>query len=1055
MSTDSKKRVSQEIDHINDGEPPNKKYKMAEPADAGAVAQPHDLKFDNEYSRLIGAIGKDALKRLQAAKVLLVGLNGLGLEIAKNLVLMGVASLTIHDASPVRIADLSSQFFLSEQDVGHNRAEKAFTKLTELNERVDMRIHNEPLSEEVLKQFTVVCIAGCGSKSELLRINEICHRLNIAFIATDIPGLFGFVFVDLGEEFQVLDSTGEQLRNGYVESITRDVNSVVTVVDSKRHDLEDGDFVHFTEVHGMEELNGKAFKITVKGPFSFSIGDTSNFGAYLKGGFVEEVRQVKKMSFKSLAAFFDQKLDMERFLLADYSKFDRIDQYHVYLQALLQYREKHNGASPKPWNETEAAEIVAAAEALKEVTGVEQVNGELVKKLAKISAGDLSPMAAFFGGIVAQEVIKATSGKYTPINQWLYFDALECLGEEVVTEADAAPRNTRYDGQIAVFGNAFNEQLLNARYFLVGSGAIGCEMLKNWAMMGLGCGPSGHIDVTDMDTIEISNLNRQFLYRPWDIGKLKSETAAAAVKRMNPGMNIKAWAVKVAAETESTYNGDFWRGLTGVCNALDNVPARLYVDQRCIFYGKSLLESGTLGTKGNTQVVVPHLTESYGSSRDPPAKQTPVCLLHSFPNNIEHCLQWGREQAFEGHFVKNPEIVNNYLKKDNYIATLAPTLKLSTLEVLEDCLLKPQKTFDECIVWAREEFERRYDYAPRQLLYNFPLDHVDSNGVHFWSGAKRPPTPLTFDATNDLHLDFVVAGAFLRAYTLGLIESEFKPADYQAQRAHIAAVASKVKCPPFVPQQGLKINTDEKAAHAVEMSSSDAEDAKVADLEKRLAAAPAKPMRVVDFEKDNDENFHIDFVSAASNLRAFSYNIATVDRLKSKLIAGNIIPAIVTTTACVTGLVCIELYKLFQPSVRVKVDNFRNTFLNLALPVVQQSEPIPPPQLTYLDKKYTLWDRIDIHLAPTATLADIIDYFEREHKLTVDMLGVGSALVFAAYQVAAAKQRKPRVFTELVQEITKTQFAPGQTHIMLEITATDLDGNDVDTLPDIAFWLTH
>ena len=51
----------------------------------------------------------------------------------------------------------------------------------------------------------------------------------------------------------------------------------------------------------------------------------------------------------------------------------------------------------------------------------------------------------------------------------------------------------------------------------VGAGAIGCEMLKNWAMMGMSAGPQGQIIVTDMDTIEKSNLNRQFLFRPWDV----------------------------------------------------------------------------------------------------------------------------------------------------------------------------------------------------------------------------------------------------------------------------------------------------------------------------------------------------------------------------------------------------------------------------------------------------------------------------------------------------------------------------------------------------------
>ena len=77
---------------------------------------------------------------------------------------------------------------------------------------------------------------------------------------------------------------------------------------------------------------------------------------------------------------------------------------------------------------------------------------------------------------------------------------------------------SRYDGQIAVFGREFHNKITNFREFLVGSGAIGCEMLKNWAMMGLGIGPRGIVHVTDMDSIEKSNLNRQFLFRPDDVG---------------------------------------------------------------------------------------------------------------------------------------------------------------------------------------------------------------------------------------------------------------------------------------------------------------------------------------------------------------------------------------------------------------------------------------------------------------------------------------------------------------------------------------------------------
>ena len=63
------------------------------------------------------------------------------------------------------------------------------------------------------------------------------------------------------------------------------------------------------------------------------------------------------------------------------------------------------------------------------------------------------------------------------------------------------------------------------------------------------------------------------------------------------------------------------------------------MDRRCVFYQKPLLESGTLGTKANTQVVIPFLTESYSSSQDPPEKSIPSCTVKNFPNAIEHCIQ--------------------------------------------------------------------------------------------------------------------------------------------------------------------------------------------------------------------------------------------------------------------------------------------------------------------------------------------------------------------------------------------------------------------------------
>jgi hypothetical protein len=158
-------------------------------------------------------------------------------------------------------------------------------------------------------------------------------------------------------------------------------------------------------------------------------------------------------------------------------------------------------------------------------------------------------------------------------------------------------------------------------------------------MMGLGTGRDGMIHVTDMDTIEPSNLSRQFLFREADVRSLKSECAARAIQRMNPGVHITSYALRVGRESENVYNEAFYASLDGVFTALDNVVARRYVDQQCVTHRKPMVDSGTLGPKGSTQVVVPFLTESYGSSSDPPEKGIPLC----FP---AHCTRVLTDHGF-------------------------------------------------------------------------------------------------------------------------------------------------------------------------------------------------------------------------------------------------------------------------------------------------------------------------------------------------------------------------------------------------------------------------
>jgi len=222
--------------------------------------------------------------------------------------------------------------------------------------------------------------------------------------------------------------------------------------------------------------------------------------------------------------------------------------------------------------------------------------------------------------------------------------------------------NCRYDDQILVYGREVQEKLAKVRTFMIGAGALGCEYVKAFALMGIGCSAEGKVTVTDNDNIEVSNLNRQFLFRKNNVGESKSHVACSIAASINPSLNVQDYKLYVAEETENIFNDQFWEGLDFIVNAVDNIKARLYVDKRCVWYTKPLLESGTLGTKANSQMVIPHKTQCYGDSQDPPEEAIPMCTLRNFPNQIEHCIEWGRD-LFNRLFVDRPNDAAGYLDK--------------------------------------------------------------------------------------------------------------------------------------------------------------------------------------------------------------------------------------------------------------------------------------------------------------------------------------------------------------------------------------------------------
>uniref|UniRef100_A0A7R9V7B7 E1 ubiquitin-activating enzyme n=1 Tax=Chlamydomonas euryale TaxID=1486919 RepID=A0A7R9V7B7_9CHLO len=997
---------------------------------------------ENLHSRQLAVYGREAMRRMASAAVLISGANGLGVEIAKNVILAGVRSVTIHDKKTVEKRDLSAQFYLTEEDVGQNRAEACKDKLQELNTAVAVSASSADLDEAFLQGFQVVVVTG-GSLAESKRIDEFCHKQSpaIAFIRAETRGVFASVFTDFGPDFTVFDVNGEEPHTGIVESITTGNPAMVTCVEDERLEFQDGQLVTFAEVQGMTELNSyKPIKILNCKRSSFQLDlDTAKFGDYQRGGIVTQFKEPKALAFKTLA---ERLANPGELLMSDFSKFERPALLHVGFQALDAFEAEH-GRCPKPANKADAEAVVALAKKLNEGLPEDAratIDEAVLAKLAHCASGEINPMAAMFGGVVGQEVMKAVSGKFHPIHQLFYFDSVESLPTGEFSADEFVGDGGRYDAQVAVLGRSMQTKLAALNVFLVGAGALGCEFLKNFAMMGIATAGPGRVTVTDDDVIEKSNLSRQFLFRDRDIGEAKSSCASAATLKLNPGIKLNALKDRVSPDTEAVFNDSFWGELDVVVNALDNVNARLYVDSRCVYFCKPLLESGTLGPKCNTQVVVPRMTENYGASRDPPEKQAPMCTLHSFPHNIDHCLTWARSD-FEGVLEKSPSEANTYLADpEKYAAAIRANPDAAAREQLEKAaeLLVGESvchTFEDCIKWARLRFQDLFHNRIAQLIFTFPEDATTSTGAPFWSAPKRFPTPLVFDGKDPTHASLVQAAAILKAEVHGVE----RPA-YATDTAAVGAKAAEVVVEPFQPKKGVHIETDPKAEKRGPVMAAD-DESLIEGLLDRLAKAALKPgfrLNPIEFEKDDDTNYHMDLIAGLANMRARNYQIPEVDKLKAKLIAGRIIPAIATATAVATGLVCLELYKIVAGG--KKIEDFRNTFANMALPMFAMCEPIAPKTFKHESLEWSLWDRWT--LEGDLTCQQVLDWFE-ERKLHVYSISCGQSLLYNNI-FPKHKERLGKKMSELVVTIAKMEIPEWRSHFDIVVACEDDEGEDLD-----------
>lgn len=495
------------------------------------------------------------------------------------------------------------------------------------------------------------------------------------------------------------------------------------------------------------------------------------------------------------------------------------------------------------------------------------------------------------------------------------------------------------------------------KVLMVGAGGIGCELLKTLALSGF-----QDIHIIDMDTIEVSNLNRQFLFRQIHVGQSKAKVARDAVLRFRPQISITSYHANVK---DPEFNVDFFKQFHVVLNGLDNLDARRHVNRLCLAADVPLVESGTTGFLGQVTVHVKAKTECYECQPKPAPKTYPVCTITSTPSKFVHCIVWAKDLLFSKLFGdKNQENDLNVRSGD----------ASSSSERSEDVFVrKPDEDIDQ---YGRRVYDHVFGYNIEMALSN----------EETWRNRNRP---------RPIYIRDVLSAALTRQN--GNVENT-KTVD---DPLSVSAMVS------------LGLKNPQEVWSLVENSR--------IFLEALKLFFSKREQEVGNLCFDKDDQLAVEFVTAAANIRASSFGIPPHSLFEAKGIAGNIVHAVATTNAIIAGLIVIEAIKVLRNDAR----NYRMTYClehpsrkMLLMPV----EPFEPNKNCYVCSETPLLLEINTH---RSKLRDIVEKIVKARLgMSLPLVMHGAALLYEVgddldeAMVANYSANLDKVLSELPSSVT-------------------------------------
>mmetsp|Transcript_5777 Transcript_5777/g.12623 ORF Transcript_5777/g.12623 Transcript_5777/m.12623 type:complete len:773 (+) Transcript_5777:1-2319(+) len=478
-------------------------------------------------------------------------------------------------------------------------------------------------------------------------------------------------------------------------------------------------------------------------------------------------------------------------------------------------------------------------------------------------------------------------------------------------DAAPAPQNPSCPpilrGIQSAVGPALFDRILNCRILLVGSGGIGCELLKNLALSGF-----RNVEIIDLDTIDVSNLNRQFLFRSHHVGMPKCVVASEAALRMVPPLESEGEdeSAKLSPKylphhgnvcDNSKFNVPYVQKFALVLNALDNVAARRRVNRLCLAASVPLVEAGTAGYLGQVTVIDKASgTECYECQAKPTQKVYPICTIRSTPSQPVHCIVWAKElyKLCFGTKIEDSMLFEDEesLRADTEAAEKEKEKDGNKSEGFDDEGKKSNDFTDDGSGNNAAGGEKSTYMDIVNTLRSFlGIGSVSDKPQSEWESALRSKAQEALTAL------------FVTEIQKQIGMDRYKTADKVPVPISLYDIANCTNTdilPPTVREEYAPTNIWSPADCISEIAS--------CFVEVAANASPPNPTQPLP-EFDKDDDMAMRFVTAASNLRSYVFSIEPLQSLyDAKGIAGNIIPAIATTNAIVAGLQVLQSFHILR-----------------------------------------------------------------------------------------------------------------------------------------------